>query len=68
MPFLIPLLMSGAAFFGGAFIGSQVDDSIDQPPQGVPATQGINVNQIILYGIVGIGMFWAAKNLGFWRL
>lgn len=59
--FLLPLIASGLF---GAFVGSQIDDSIDQPPQGVPATQALNINQIAYYAAIGMGLFWLAHKSG----
>lgn len=62
--FLIPGLLSAAAFFAGAFAGSQVDDAIDAPPQGASITDSISWYKVMLYGGGALGLYWLARKSG----
>ena len=61
MPFLLGAI---ATFFGGAFVGSQIDDKLDPiaPAQSsifnVPST-----SKIITYGLMGVGAYYLWHKL-----
>lgn len=61
MPLLIwPAL---AAFFGGAFVGSQVDDKIDPIPNAMGMFELPSGAKVIAYGLAAAGVYLLYKKV-----
>ena len=61
MPILIPVLAGVASFFGGAYIGSTVNDAVEAPAVNIQQAEVAANNKnkdLLLFGLLGLGAFF----------
>lgn len=61
----MPLLLwpAVAAFFGGAFVGSQVDDKIDPVPNAMGFFELPSMTKVIVYGGAGVALYFLVRKI-----
>ena len=64
MGLLAQLLLAGATFASGAFVGSQIDDSIDQHPANSAIDKVPSAYTVFLYGAAGLALLYGAQKTG----
>lgn len=65
---MIPLILGGlATFFGGAYIGTVVDNATEQPnvliqEAKVSENKPISRKELLMYGALGVGAYFIYKK------